>query len=89
MSGGRVTFENGRRKMTYVEVLETAKKLSPAQRRLLIEAIARSLEEEKATPPKRPSSLARVRGMLKVNGAPPSDDELSDDYTEYLIKKYI
>jgi hypothetical protein len=27
--------------------------------------------------------------MLKVNGAPPSDDELSDDYTEYLIKKYI
>ncbi len=38
--------------------------------------------------PKR-SSLDRVLGMLTPDGPMPTDEELKEDYTDYLIKKYL
>jgi hypothetical protein len=34
------------------------------------------------------SSLERVRGLLRPEGEMPTDEDLADDYTRYLIEKY-
>ena len=50
----------------------------------------RGILKDKQTPstPKR-SSLDRVLGMLTPDGPMPTDEELKEDYTDYLIKKYL
>ncbi|MDT4898329.1 MAG: hypothetical protein QOH25_3406 [Acidobacteriota bacterium] len=37
---------------------------------------------------RRLSAVHRLRGIIKFDGDPPSDEELKDDYTNYLIEKY-
>lgn len=74
--------------MTYQELVASVKKLPPEERLSLMEVLAQSLKVDMALQGERPSSLSRVRGMLKGEGPPPSDDELKNDYTEYLIEKY-
>jgi hypothetical protein len=34
------------------------------------------------------SAVRRLRGIIKIDGPPPSGEELKDDYTNYLIEKY-
>lgn len=36
----------------------------------------------------RVSAVQRLRGIIKFEGEPPSDEELKEDYTNYLIEKY-
>jgi hypothetical protein len=74
--------------MIYTELVETVRKLPYEQRVSLIEVLAHSLKSEGPVERKRPSSLARVRGMLKVDGPIPTDEELEEAYTDYLIEKY-
>jgi hypothetical protein len=74
--------------MTYQELVTTIKKLSPEQRLSLLELLAQTLRADIHPGTPRSSSLARVRGMLKVDGQLPTDEELSDDYADYLTKKY-
>lgn len=74
--------------MTYQELVTTIKKLPPEQRLSLLELLVESLRADIPTQVARPSSLARIRGMLKVNGPIPSDEALAEDYTNYLIEKY-
>jgi len=33
-------------------------------------------------------SVRQLRGMLKTEGEPPSDEELKEDYVNYLTEKY-
>lgn len=37
----------------------------------------------------RIAAVRRLQGILKTSGNPPSDEELKDDYTNYLIEKYF
>lgn len=74
--------------MTYQELVTTIKKLPPEQRLSLMEVLAQSLRADLPDQTRRPSSLSRVQGMLKVDGTVPTDEALSDDYTDYLIEKY-
>jgi hypothetical protein len=74
--------------MTYQELVKTIKRLPPEQRRSLMAVLEQSLVVDMPAQPDRPSSLERVPGMLKGNGSPPSDQELNDDYTEFLKEKY-
>ena len=74
--------------MTYQELVVTIKNLPLEQRLALIEVVAQSLRADMTVQGERLSSLARVRGMLTGEEEQPSDDELTDDYTDYLIKKY-
>jgi hypothetical protein len=37
---------------------------------------------------RRLSAVHRLRGIIKFDGPPPSDEELKNDYTNYLIEKY-
>ncbi len=51
----------------------------------LVEMIAESVREELATIPNVPTLTV---GMLKPEGATLSDDELKQDYINYLDEKY-
>ena len=44
-----------------------------------------NIQEERE---RRMAAVRRLRGILKTSGNPPSDEELKDDYTNYLIEKY-
>jgi hypothetical protein len=37
---------------------------------------------------RRMAAVQRLRGVLKTSGQTPSDEELRDDYTDYLLEKY-
>jgi hypothetical protein len=37
---------------------------------------------------RRVAAVRRLRGVLKTSGIPPSDEELKDDYINYLREKY-
>jgi hypothetical protein len=74
--------------MTYQELVVTIKKLTPEQRLSLMEELAQSLRGDIAWRGERQSSLERVRGMLKGQETPSTDEQLQKNYTDYLIKKY-
>ena len=74
--------------MTYEQVVAEAMRL-PAQERLrLLEMIAASLQTERPGPLPRGVPAERLRGIIKPDGPMPTDEELKDDYTRYLIEKY-
>lgn len=68
--------------ITEVENLSLDEQLSLL--RILIKSINRSTERDKVLQ----ASVERVRGMLKPTGAMPTDNELREEYTDYLIRKY-
>lgn len=37
---------------------------------------------------RRIAAVRRLRGIAKVEGEPPSDEELKEDYVNYLTEKY-
>lgn len=74
--------------MTREELLDEIRRLPIEQRIELLEAIARSVSEE-VLPHARDVTLAsRLRGIIKFDGPPPSDEEIKDEYARYLTEKY-
>jgi hypothetical protein len=76
--------------MIYQEIVAEIENLSLNEQLALMETLVRFISRrtfKRSTPE---TSLERVRGMLKpVPGEPmPTDAELADDYTDYLMKKY-
>ena len=87
--------------MTQEEIINTIRQLPLNERVELLEEISRSVKEELRSAgaakdqandsTQREEKLAafhRLRGMLKTNEPPPTDQELKDDYVNYLEKKY-
>ena len=86
--------------MTHEELIQEINQLPRDKRKALGEAIMRGLREEQLTrdggPHKenevsreeRIAAFHRLRGMLKTEGPPPTDEELKDDYINYLAEKY-
>lgn len=74
--------------VTYQEIVKTIQELPLTERLSLLEMLAQSLQAEMRGKLARRSSLARVRGMLRVDGPLPSDHDLEEEYTDYLIEKY-
>jgi hypothetical protein len=76
--------------MTYQDLVTEIENLSLAEQLSLLETLAQliSRQTRQHSPPE--NSLERVRGMLKpAPGEPiPTDAELADNYTDYLLKKY-
>jgi hypothetical protein len=76
--------------MIYQEIVTEIEKLPLDKQLSLLETLARviSRRTSKLDPPK--TSLEQVRGLLKpAPGEPiPTDADLADDYTDYLLKKY-
>ena len=44
-----------------------------------------NIQEERE---RKMAAVRRLRGAFKTSGNPPSDEELKEDYTNYLIEKY-
>lgn len=87
--------------MTREEIVKEAQQLPLAERKAAVEEISRSIQEEiqtngsAATNSKQLISLEdklaafhRLEGMLKTDAPPPTDEELKEDYINYLAEKY-
>lgn len=74
--------------MTYQELVETIKTLPLDQRLSLLEVLTHSLQADMSPTAPRHSTLARARGLLRTDEPTPSDQDLEETYTDYLIDKY-
>lgn len=74
--------------MTVQEMMTQIRQLSFEERLELIEFLTHTLRDQYRPALREGSSLARVRGMLKTDAPPPTDDELADAYTDHLMEKY-
>jgi hypothetical protein len=73
--------------MTYQEIVAEIGHLSIEERLRLIEQLARSVQADLA-PSRRGSSLERLQGILKTDGPPPTDEDVREMITDYLIEKH-
>jgi hypothetical protein len=76
-------------KLTYQDLVIEIKRLSPHEQDALLHLLRKLVNDSFDHQAGRATSLARVRGMLKPEGLIPNDEDLTEDYTRYLIKKYI
>jgi hypothetical protein len=75
------------------ELIEQIIHLPIAERVEIIERISRSvredLREEKVSLGERKKAVDKLRGIAAVEGKkPPTDEEIKEDYTNYLSEKY-
>jgi hypothetical protein len=79
-----------------VEIIEQIIHLPIAERVEIIEKISRSVREdlrekdnEKFSLDERKTAYLRLRGIAAVEGkTPPTDEEIKEDYNNYLAEKY-
>ena len=72
----------------YSEVVSKVKRMSQAEKVALLRVLADSLNQE-APKPKRKHTLKSLYGSLRPkDGHIPGDDELKQDYGNYLAEKY-
>ena len=76
------------RVVPYEQVVVEVMRLPVEERLRLLEVIAVSLQAEQTAVLPRGVPASRVEGILKPDGPMPTDGELQDDYTRYLIGKY-
>jgi dihydroneopterin aldolase len=76
--------------MIYQEIVTEIENLSLDEQLSLMETLARFISRRVFKRNAPETSLEQVRGMLKpAPGEPiPTDADLSDDYTDYLMEKY-
>lgn len=74
--------------MTYQELVKSIQSMPLAERLSLLEVLTLSLQADFPGKGVRTASLGDVRGMLKVEGSAPTDEEIENEYTDYLIEKY-
>lgn len=74
--------------MPYQELVEEIKQLSLEDRLSLLELISRLVREELRSDKPQSDSFLHLRGILKPEGPLPSESELADDHTQYLIEKH-
>ncbi|MCT7956210.1 hypothetical protein [Laspinema palackyanum] len=76
--------------MDWQELRKEAYNLSVSDRLALVEAIVRSVHEEiRPRSPVPPGTITRLRGILKTEGPPPTDEEIEAIKEERLREKYL
>ena len=77
--------------MTYNAIVSEIAQMPLNEQLMLLETISRLVRTKSisTTKPKIIPPIKLTRGMLKPDGAIPSDEELKEDYVNYLIKKYL
>jgi hypothetical protein len=88
--------------MTYKELVTEVAGLSLAEQRALLQELSYMVNQKASarleqispadkvrgmTKPDGPALLA-MQGILQTDGPSPTDEELREEYTNYLIKKY-
>jgi len=90
--------------MTREDIVKEARQLPLAERKAAVEELTSSIREEieangSTTQDERHSkqessfeeklaAFHRLQGMLKIDAPPPTDEELKEDYINYLAEKY-
>lgn len=77
--------------MRYQDVIDEIKQWPLDQQLLLLEEMTRTLRTELASnsaPSPRPAP-AMWRGLLKTAAPAPTDQDLEDAYTQYVMDKYL
>jgi hypothetical protein len=81
--------------MTYQEIVAQVTRLPAHERLELIEMLTRSLREEvlfkehdAPTIEQKLAALNRLEGIVTTDGPAPTDEELHEDYVDYLTRKY-
>jgi len=81
--------------MTYQEVEAQALQITPEEQRQLIARLMQNLANRAETAEERRQRLASIPpasallGIGKADGPPPTDEKICEDYTNYLIQKYL
>lgn len=87
--------------MTYIELMTQVRLLAPAERLMLAEAILHWMREEEGLmktqrraetwrePMQTIPPASALRGLAKPLGSMPTDQELKEDYINYLEQKYL
>jgi hypothetical protein len=83
--------------MTREEIVKEARQLPVAEREAVVEEIARSIREEtrgnasatgRSNLEEKLAAFHRLQGLLKTDVPPPTDEQLKEDYINYLAEKY-
>lgn len=87
--------------MTHEELIRKIKQLPIAEREAVVEEVSRSIQEEADANGSHAKSedqgnrihqklaaVSRLRGAFKTDAPLPTDEELKEDYVNYLMKKY-
>jgi hypothetical protein len=74
--------------MTYQEIVESIDHLSLQERLALLELLARSVRLDLADARQEAPLSELLYGILAQGVPPPTDEELREDYTDYLLRKY-
>ena len=83
--------------MTYTQLINEARQLSPAEKLDLVETLLRDLRQLVIQPASQALTtedklhiVDQLGGLLKPeSGAAPSDAEIRDGYADDLIRKYL
>jgi hypothetical protein len=77
--------------MSYQQIVNEAMGLPLHERLTLLELLAHSIQQElwEKRGSRNGSSLNRVLGALKLERPAPSDEEIKNEYIDYLIEKYL
>ena len=74
--------------ISYPVVVENIKQLTLEEQLSLLEALSRLIRGTLHQEARPANSKANLRGILKPDGALPSEEALKDAYADYLIEKY-
>lgn len=74
--------------MPLQKLVKQATQLSISDRLTLLKAITQSIRQEIDSSNSQESSTKWLRGFLKSDGPPPTDEELKAEYVDYLTQKY-
>ncbi len=74
--------------MNVQEIVAVIPKLSFEERLELIETLSQSLRGVQSRVARRSVPASKLRGVLKTNEAPPTNEEIKQDYLSYLEEKY-
>lgn len=74
--------------MSTQEILIELQKLPLPERLTVIEQLTRGMRDELQAQQRKSVPVGELRGIAKPVGAPPTDEEIKEDYTRYLMEKY-
>ncbi|MCB0197180.1 MAG: hypothetical protein KDJ65_34860 [Anaerolineae bacterium] len=76
--------------MIYQDLVTEIEKLPLAEQLSLMETLARLISRRVVKPTAPENAVERVRGLIKpvAGETTPTDAQIRDDYTDYLLKKY-
>ncbi len=74
--------------VSYPKVVENIKQLTLEEQLTLLETLSHMIRGTLRRETKPTNAKANLRGILKSDSALPSEEELTNAYTQYLIEKY-